>query len=85
MLVLVPLLRTDIMNAAMQVLSSTMSGLVFQEICTDIQQALSKIWASVADFLTKNFKGGTSPRIYPWGQSKIQNPKSKIQNLKSKI
>jgi hypothetical protein len=21
--------------------------------------------------LTKNFKGGTSPRIYPWNQSKI--------------
>ncbi len=43
MLTLVPLSRTDIMNAAMQVLSSTMSGLVFQETCTDIQQSLSKI------------------------------------------
>gem|GEM_PF-6178830 len=39
MLVLVPLSRTDIMNAAMQVLSSTVSGLVFQETCTDIQQS----------------------------------------------
>ena len=28
--------------------------------------------------LTKNFKGGTSPRIDPWGQSKISNLKSKI-------
>jgi hypothetical protein len=26
--------------------------------------------------LTKNFKGGTSPRIYPWNQSKIENRKS---------
>ena len=44
--------------------------------------------------LTKNFKGGTSPRIYPWNQSQIENPqapafirgvnlKSKISNLKS--
>ncbi len=52
MLVLVPLSITDIMNAAMQVLSSTVSGLVFQETCTDIHQALSKLWALVADFLT---------------------------------
>ncbi len=48
MLVLVPLSRTDIMNAATQVLSSTMSGFVFQEICTDIQQDLAKIWILVA-------------------------------------
>jgi len=54
MLVLVPLSRTEIMNAAMQVSSSTVSGLVFQETCTDIQH---------------------SPRIYPWGQSKIENRK----------
>jgi len=26
--------------------------------------------------LTKNFKGGTSPRIYPWNQSQIENRKS---------
>ena len=26
--------------------------------------------------LTKNFKGGTSPRIYPWNQSKIESLKS---------
>jgi len=26
--------------------------------------------------VTKNFKGGTSPRIYPWNQSKIENRKS---------
>jgi hypothetical protein len=26
--------------------------------------------------MTKNFKGGTSPRIYPWNQSKIENRKS---------
>jgi death-on-curing protein len=26
--------------------------------------------------LTKNFKGGTSPRIYPWNQSQIANRKS---------
>jgi len=26
--------------------------------------------------LTNNFKGGTSPRIYPWNQSKIENRKS---------
>ncbi len=38
MLVLVPLSRTDITIAAMQVLSSTVSGLVFQETCTDIHQ-----------------------------------------------
>jgi len=25
---------------------------------------------------TKNFKGGTSPRIYQWNQSQIQNRKS---------
>lgn len=48
MLILVPLSRTDIMNAAMQVLSSTMSGFVFQEICTNIQQDLGKIWTLVA-------------------------------------
>ena len=46
--------------------------------------------------MTKNFKGGTSPRIYPWNQSQIANLKSsspriypwgqsKISNLKSKI
>src|SRR4028119_964985 len=44
--------------------------------------------------MTKNFKGGTSPRIYPWNQSQIENPqapafirgvnlKSQISNLKS--
>ena len=38
MLVLVPLSRTDITIAAMQVLSSTVSGLVLQETCTDIHQ-----------------------------------------------
>jgi hypothetical protein len=26
--------------------------------------------------MTKNFKGGTSPRIYPWNQSQIANQKS---------
>jgi hypothetical protein len=26
--------------------------------------------------VTKNFKGGTSPRIYPWNQSQIENRKS---------
>ena len=54
MLVLVPLSRTDITIAAMQVLSSTVSGLVFQETCTDIHQPqwLSKIWTLVADFFT---------------------------------
>jgi hypothetical protein len=26
--------------------------------------------------LTKNFKGGKSPRIYPWNQSQIENRKS---------
>ncbi len=29
-----------------------------------------------AAVLTNNFKGGTSPRIYPWNQSKIENRKS---------
>ncbi len=48
----------------------------------------------VSDNVTKNFKGGTSPRIYPWNQSKIEDPqeralirgvnrKSKIENRKS--
>ena len=47
-------------------------------------------------FFDQEFLDGTSPRIYPWNQSKIQNLKSsspriypwgqsKIQNLKSKI
>jgi hypothetical protein len=39
--------------------------------------------------MTKNFKGGTSPRIYPWNQSKIENPQAPAfirgVNLKSKI
>ncbi|MEG5146952.1 hypothetical protein QUB27_29895, partial [Microcoleus sp. AT8-B6] len=30
----------------------------------------------VISSLTTNFKGGTSPRIYPWNQSKIENRKS---------
>jgi hypothetical protein len=29
-----------------------------------------------AAFLTKNFKGGTTPRIYPWNQSQIENPQA---------
>jgi hypothetical protein len=28
------------------------------------------------ELLTENFKGGTSPRIYPWNQSQIENRKS---------
>ncbi len=37
------------------------------------------IWYIFADSrlsATKNFKGGTNPRIYPWNQSKIENRKS---------
>ena len=30
----------------------------------------------IVETLTKNFKGGTSPRIYPWNQSKIENRQS---------
>ena len=30
----------------------------------------------IQDDMTKNFKGGTSRRIYPWNQSKISNLKS---------
>jgi hypothetical protein len=30
---------------------------------------------AVTALMTKNFKGGTSPRIYPWNQSKIENRK----------
>jgi len=51
---------------------------------------------AVTALMTKNFKGGTSPRIYPWNQSKIENRKSssprlypwgqsQISNLKSQI
>jgi hypothetical protein len=47
-------------------------------------------WAiAVTALMTKNFKGGTSPRIYPWNQSKIENPQAPAfirgVNLKSKI
>jgi hypothetical protein len=73
MLVLVPLSRTDCTDAAMQVLSSTVSGLVFQETCTDIQQALSKIWALLADCLTKN-----SLMVQAPGFIRAVNLKSKI-------
>ena len=38
MLVLVPLSRTDITGAAMQVLSYSVSGSMFQETYTDIHQ-----------------------------------------------
>jgi len=31
--------------------------------------------------MTKNFKGGTSPRIYPWNQSQIENRKSSSSRI----
>ena len=43
------------------------------EVRTLAAEAAGEIPAAV---LTNNFKGGTSPRIYPWNQSKIENLKS---------
>ena len=57
---------------------------VLEELKCD--RATSQILAIV---MTTNFKGGTSPRIYPWNQSKIENPQAPAfirgVNLKSKI
>ncbi len=43
----------------------------------------------IPENVTKNFQGGTSPRIYPWNQSKIEDPQAPALirgvNRKSKI
>jgi putative transposase len=55
--------------------------------------SIKPIWSinlpSAPSSAIENFKGGTSPRIYPWNQSKIENPQAHAfirgVNLKSKI
>jgi len=46
---------------------------LIREVPTLVAKAGGEMAAAA---LTNNFKGGTSPRIYPWNQSKIENRKS---------
>jgi hypothetical protein len=46
---------------------------LIREVPTLVAKAGGEMPAAV---LTNNFKGGTSPRIYPWNQSKIDFRKS---------
>jgi beta-alanine--pyruvate transaminase len=54
--------------------------LIFDEVITRFGRVGSSFateyFGGVPDIVTKNFKGGTSPRIYPWNQSQIDFRKS---------